>query len=96
MDLLRAVIFRPLQGDQHWPIQPVETVQPAWAGLKGAQHIGKHLVYLCRCRGNAHVAHMIVTADPGDPEQRLAIGAMVAQFETALVFQKGRAGHKED
>lgn len=94
MHLVRHVIFRVVQGDQHVAVQPAEAVQAA-RPFQRRHHLGVGRMEVVGAGRVQHRPDMVVAGDPVEAEQRLAIRPPLALLQTPLMRQGRRALQKK-
>ena len=94
MNLARHVVFRAVQGDQHMIPELAESLQAAGT-LQFRHHRGEDRMEMVGIDRVQQRPDMVVTGDPVQAEQRLAVRAPLSLLQTALVRQERRALQEE-
>ena len=94
MNLVRHLVFRAVQGDQHMIPELAESFQAAGT-LQFRHHLGEDRMEMVGIDRVQQRPDMVVTGDPVQAEQRLAVRAPLSLLQTALVRQERRALHEE-
>ena len=89
------MILRPVECDQHLPVEAVEHLKAAIDPLKLPDGFSEYRMQQ-RWRGRIeHVPNMIVAGDFRDAEQTGAVGAAMVLLESPLMGQERRALHEK-
>ena len=93
-ELLRAEVFRAVEGDQHAPAKPRERRQAA-APAQHVEHLVEGGLQVRRMHGVEHRPDVVVGRDRGHAEQGPAVRRRASLLQAALVGQERLRLHEE-